>query len=330
MTHHLKAYGWTYTGDGVDIYIIDSGVRATHDEFTSWSGSRVTTGRNFSGDSKASTDTEPCISHGTSVASLAAGNTVGVARGATVVPVRVSPCDASQPWTWGNINLWGAIQAVDWVIEQRQLYSRPSVINMSFYKLDPDDDIYECAPNPEGNPTSCLDSFESQIQGAIANGITIVASANNQDRDNCNVQTPARLGYGNETLYPASGRTITVGGTDIENEDYYCANCLDQDRGSNRGPCVSFYAPADRIKSASIESNNAYRDRTDQTVSSGTSFASPIVAGAAARWLDQYPWLTPAQVWYWLQQTATSLGPADFDGDGISENNRLLYIDVYH
>lgn len=337
-THHLKAYGWTYTGDGVDIYIIDSGVRSSHNEFSSSSGSRVAIGRNFSGDTKTTTDTEPCISHGTSVASLAAGNTVGVAREATIVPIRISPCD--DPQYWASINTFGAVQAVDWVIEQRLLYYRPSVVNMSFFRLDPDDDVYECEPDREGNPGSCLDAFEGQIQEAIANGITVVVSANNQDKDNCAVQTPARLGYGNETLYPASGRTITVGGTDINDEDYYCPTniCQNSDRGSNRGPCVSFYAPADLIRSASIENDQAYRDRTDQSVSSGTSFASPIVAGAAARWLDQYPSLTPAEIWYWLQLTATILGDSnsdgisdvDFDEDGISENNRLLYIDVYH
>lgn len=104
------------TGDGVDIYIVDSGVQGNHQEFSGPNNTtRVTTGYNASGDPWPAN--QPCggwvapaispmlhaeedfelgqfdRSHGTGVASLAAGNRVGVAKNATIVPVKVARCD---------------------------------------------------------------------------------------------------------------------------------------------------------------------------------------------------------------------------------------------
>ena len=286
----------------------------------------MTAGVNFTSD--GGTATNPCVSHGTSVASLAAGNTVGVARGATIVPLRVSRCDYNQ----GAVELFAAISALDYVIQQRQTYGRPSVVNMSFFQEDPWDDIYEC-PDQEGNPGgSCIrHGLEAQVRQAINAGITVVVSGNNQNQNRCVVQSPARMGYGNEASYPSTQRTITVGGTDINDQRYVCPTCQASDPGSNYGPCISFYAPAHKIRSADTQSTASYRDHTVENGSSGTSFAAPLVTGAVARWLEQYPWLTPQDVWYWLYQTAKNLDSVpDFDSDGIPGNNKLLRIDPYH
>ncbi|RYG50561.1 hypothetical protein EON67_05060, partial [archaeon] len=77
------------TGEGVDVYIVDTGVGAGHAEFES----RVDTTRgvNVYYDRPA-TDTRDCNGHGSHVAGIVAGRTVGVAKQATIVPIRVYSC----------------------------------------------------------------------------------------------------------------------------------------------------------------------------------------------------------------------------------------------
>ena len=85
-------------GTGVLAYIIDTGVRATHNEFTG----RVNTARGFTAISDGR-GTDDCVGQGTYLASIIAGATFGMARGATVVPVRVLNCTGSGTIT-GIIN----------------------------------------------------------------------------------------------------------------------------------------------------------------------------------------------------------------------------------
>lgn len=326
-----KAYGWTYSGSGVDVYIVDTGVMATHQEFSSAFGTRVTAGANFIGSDPAN---QPCVGdvpfnngHGTAVASLAAGNSVGVARGANIVPVKVADCDTGAP------DLIATVAGLDWVLGQRYEFGRPSVVNMSLYfRLSEDQN--ECIDQQGNYPTSCLSALENQIRLLVHAAVPVVVSANNQYQNRCfststlPAQTPARLGYQGDAVPGALG-TITVGGTDIADNRYSCASCPAHDRGSNHGHCVSIYAPAKRIRSAHILGTTSYRSRQDEHMSSGTSFSAPIVAGIAARWLDQFPWLTAQETWNWIRATARTL-PSDFDSDGHSHNDRLAYIDVYH
>src|SRR5205823_13553518 len=86
-------------------------------------------------------------------------------------------------------------------------------------------DIYDCASPLDNN-----------VRNVINAGAVVVASANNQYSDQCTVQSPARLGYGgmydpgNQPTWPF---VITVGGTDISDNRYFCGSCALQDRGSN-------------------------------------------------------------------------------------------------
>lgn len=339
-----KAFGWTYDGSGsirqgppVDIYVIDTGVQYRHSEFDlngideplKPRDSRVMTGMNFMYDGYSADN--PCgnfadnyaTGHGTSVASVAAGKKVGIARGALIVPVMVTNCGQKVP------NLLAVVSALDWIINQRITYGRPSVVNMSFFFSAPSQDVNQCVDD-EGNVGSCLWAMEQMISELVGRGVPVVTSANNQNRNRCGDQMPARLGYGNAANYgvPGYGRTITVGGTDTLDARFQ--NTLSEtDPGSNFGPCVDLYAPAKQIRSAHVASFTAYRDRTDVQMSSGTSFASPLVAGAIARWLDQFPSMSATDLWLNIKATATPLS-SNFDGDDVSANDRLLYIDVYH
>jgi len=116
------SYSYCTTGNGVTIYVVDTGVVATHAEF----GSRVQTGFNATGtaDPPVTDDgmpaNDPCFGfdpvadpsslfanidtnhytaewqlngHGTAVASAAAGTRVGIGKQATIVPIKVVRCD---------------------------------------------------------------------------------------------------------------------------------------------------------------------------------------------------------------------------------------------
>ncbi len=109
-----NAYSYCSDGTGVTVYVVDTGVNKQHNEFGP-SGARIQSGYNASGDSMPADD--PCMGfavppdpnwlpearlypdeiylsgHGTAVASALAGNTVGVAKGVTIVPVKVMRCD---------------------------------------------------------------------------------------------------------------------------------------------------------------------------------------------------------------------------------------------
>ena len=67
--------------------------------------------------------------------------------------------------------------------------------------------------------------------------------------------------------------------------------------GSNAGPCVTLFAPAKNISVASPSSAAGYRNaRVRGGLGSGTSWSAPIVAGFAARILQNHSSYTPAQV----------------------------------
>jgi subtilisin family serine protease len=97
--------GGTYTssrtGQGVRVYVIDTGIRTTHAEF----GGRATVGIDYVGDGQNGQD---CHGHGTHVAGTVAGTYSGVAKAAQVVSVRVFPCSGGTPWST-------LIAAVEWV-----------------------------------------------------------------------------------------------------------------------------------------------------------------------------------------------------------------------
>ena len=111
-------YVYNATGDGVHAYIIDTGIRRTHSEFTGRMGNgrdEVTQGGTA----------EDCNGHGTHVAGTVGGTTYGVAKSVTLHPVRVLDCAGS-----GTNS--GVIAGVDWVTGQKNANSTlPMTANMS-------------------------------------------------------------------------------------------------------------------------------------------------------------------------------------------------------
>jgi hypothetical protein len=227
-------YRYSGSGTGVYVIILDSGLRATHAEFTG----RVVAGSNFVQDGSAPSDTEDAAGHGTCVASLAAGTVYGVAKGATIVPVRVYGETNSGP-------LSTVLLGVNYILAFLQANcpppSSPSssgkrcVINMSF-----------------GGAAS--DIMDAAVARLLAMGGTVVAAAGNDAADACG-ESPAR-----------SAGAICVGSTALD--DSIAAF-------SNTGPCVSLFAPGTAIPCASPATDTAVQALSGTSMStplvSGTS-----------------------------------------------------------
>ena len=112
-----QSYSYNATGEGVDVYVIDTGVRHTHNE---WSG-RVGEGYDaVDGD----TDAEDCNGHGTHCSGTVLGTQYGVAKGANLHGVRVLGCG-------GSGTLTGVCQGLEWAKEHAVAHGRPSVVSMS-------------------------------------------------------------------------------------------------------------------------------------------------------------------------------------------------------
>jgi subtilisin family serine protease len=106
-------YTYTSTGSGVTAYIIDTGILFSHNEF----GGRAVSGY----DAVDGGTAQDCNGHGTHVAGTVGGATYGIAKGVTLVGVRVLNCSGSGTWS-------GVIAGMDWVTAN---HAGPAVANMS-------------------------------------------------------------------------------------------------------------------------------------------------------------------------------------------------------
>jgi subtilisin family serine protease len=234
-------------GSGVLVYIVDTGIRATHTDF----GSRVNTARGFTAiaDGRGTTD---CNGHGSHVASTAAGNQFGLANAATLVPVRVLGCTGSGSNT-------GVINGVNHVRNNCGASER-CVANMSL----------------GGGVSAALDSA---VASAVSAGIAFAVAAGNNNADAINF-SPAR-----------EPSAITVGAlSDSGYPGTTNSNSVQRASFSNFGSRVDIWAAGLSILGADDASNTA-----TQTIS-GTSMASPHVAGAIAQMLSCTGRISPAQV----------------------------------
>ena len=144
-------------GEGVDAYILDTGIRCSHGEFD---GGRCTWGENFvSGSSNSDLQ-----GHGTHVAGTVAGKTYGVAKRANVIAVKVLGDD-------GRGTTAGIIRGIQWVVEQARRTGRPSLVNMSL-----------------GGSRS--QSENDAVEAAIRSGVSFAVSAGNDNGDACS-KSPA-------------------------------------------------------------------------------------------------------------------------------------------
>ncbi|MGM9471512.1 S8 family serine peptidase [Pseudarthrobacter sp. YS3] len=152
------SYSWTAAGAGVSAYVVDTGVLASHSEFTG----RVTAGWSAVADGRGSGD---CNGHGTHVAGTVAGSTYGVAKSATIVPVRVLDCTGS------GYNS-DVVAGLDWIAANHAA-GTPAVVNLSL-----------------GGAASA--AVDTALQGVINDGVAAAVAAGNSAADAC-AGSPARL-----------------------------------------------------------------------------------------------------------------------------------------
>jgi len=293
-------------GVGVRAFIVDSGVDGTHNEFTgrvlsgfsyrnttqsaitqtqvtSWynslasGASGCTTAKEAANshshpfdvdgmDSVASTTdvgSPDNDGHGTHVSGIVGGTNTGVAKGVSLVPVRVLNSCGS-----GTASM--VLNGLNWIAANHTSGQR-DVVNMSI-----------------GFDSSST-SIDNAIRALMATNVTVVAAAGNSSTTAC-TSTPA-----------ATPGTIAVGAT-----GGYPTGPIDTEASySNYGNCVDIYAPGSRITSAWNVDGSGNASNTAYASDSGTSMASPHVAGAVALYLQCAADLTPASVWAWLNGNAT-------------------------
>jgi subtilisin family serine protease len=259
-----SSYTYPSTAPTVHAYIIDTGIRFSHNDF----GGRATSGFDAI-DGGAADD---CNGHGTHVAGTVGGTSYGVAKAVQLVGVRVLNCQGSGT----NAQVVGGI---DWVTANA---IKPAVANMSL----------------GGGANTAIDNA---VRNSINSGVTYAIAAGNGNslgvRQNACNYSPARL-----------AEAITVGAT--QNNDAAASF-------SNFGTCVDILAPGVSITSAWYNSNTA-----TNTIS-GTSMATPHVAGAAALVLAANPTWSNTQVRDYLVNNAT---PDVVTNPGTGTPNRLLFV----
>jgi subtilisin family serine protease len=186
----------------------------------------------------------------------------------------------------GSGSISGVIAGVDWVAADHQL-GQPAVANMSL----------------GGGASAALDMA---VQRAIADGVSFVVAAGNSGGLVGGLLGTSNACTGSPSRVP---QALTVGATDASDR---------QASYSSSGECLDLYAPGSDITSAWFDSPTATR-----TIS-GTSMASPHVAGVAALYLSTTPGASPAQVAQQLVSTAT---PGVVQRPGSRSPNRLLFTD---
>jgi len=234
-----------FTGRGTHIYVMDTGVRSTHQDF---GGRAIPTLDTIAGggtpiacngDVTCGTDYH---GHGTHVASSAGGTNYGVAPQAALHVMKV--CCGRGTNTIGGM---------DWIVRNAEM---PAIMTVSLAS--------------KGRS----ESSRLAVNRVVSAGITVTVGAANDNVDTCTMT------YG---FIPSA---ISIGATDSNDR---------RATFSNWGPCNDIYAPG-------VQIFGAWKDSDTQTRTiSGTSMATPMVAGASALLLQQDPSRSPAKVLELLQ-----------------------------
>ncbi|KAJ7271272.1 peptidase S8/S53 domain-containing protein [Mycena rebaudengoi] len=251
-------------GEGVVVYVVDGGVRTTHTEF----GGPVENGFVVPGLTGVATE-DVCRDggHGTGVASLIAGKTLGIARKATIVPVRATDADGCKTETAATTPR--IVDAVNWAVDDynnRKCNYKGGIINISM-------------------TTRHTPASEQAFTAAKDAGLHVVVSAGNAGANEC-FEGPAP---------PDKKRVKDVGQLIVGNMDFEDQPLdLGGDGGSNFGPCLALWAPGSSMNVAS-SSGDAVIEHGGWDWS-GTSYSAPLVSGTIAAMISSGGNKSPADM----------------------------------
>ena len=291
-----------YTGAGIGVAVIDSGITPWHDDLTiaNRQGQRVTAFVDFVNGQKQKYDD---WGHGTHVAGIIAGNgydsagaRIAVAPGANIISLKA--LDAQ-----GRGRISQIIAALDWAVSNKALYNI-RVINMSLGA-----GVFE---------SYNTDPLTLAAKRAVDAGIVVVAAAGNMGKSLSGApQYGAISAPGNAPWVLTVGASSTMGTVDRRDDTI----ALYSSRGPtmiDHGAKPDLVAPGTGTVSLSTRGSLFYSTKTAFLVDgrrsdlgyqpyltlSGTSMAAPVVAGTVALMLEANPKLTPNMVKAILQYTA--------------------------
>ncbi|MDR3573362.1 MAG: S8 family peptidase [Anaerolineaceae bacterium] len=232
---------------------------------------------------------EDLYGHGTHVAGIAAA-TGNNAIGVAGIDWKTKIMPVRVLDQGGGGTFEGVAKGIVWAVKHGA-----HVINMS---------LGACGPSP---------LLEYSTYYAYFHGVAVIAAAGNQ--------TP----YCTDVLYPAAYPwVLAVGATDITDQRAYF---------SNTGPALDVVAPGDNIISTTPMKGSFALKSSDTPnqygLLSGTSMASPFVAGAAALLSGQPGFNTPDKIYSALEQTASHhTTHDDYTGYGLIQIDKALAFDT--
>ncbi|KAG7666753.1 putative Extracellular serine proteinase [Nannochloris sp. 'desiccata'] len=302
-TYSFGSFESPGVGQGVTIYVLDTGIMSNHQEFQTWSSfavdnntaaaavsatsttgnvtrtastSRASCGRDFV---NGSVNCEDVDGHGSHVAGTAIGLQVGVAKGASVIAVKI--LDDQGLGTVGS-----TIAGLDYVASTHR---KPAVVTLS---LGVQRGHYSRA-------------MEDAVRALVEDhGVMVIAAAGNGATDSCQFSpgatpqafTVAASGF-------SSKYSSFINTKNNKDSNAHAIKAVENDEAEgvysegNQGKCVDLFAPGTDIYSICGGIRRCgYVSTTTYAYASGTSMAVPHVAGAAAIFLEAHPEASPAEV----------------------------------
>ena len=204
-------YSPDFNGTGVNVFVVDSGIDTEHIEFKPLKGKRARRVENiFDVSAESVLPNNDGVGHGTHVAGIVGGNTVGVSPGCNIYGVKVLSSN-------GGGSDFDIVRGLSYVLDMYNMEKKPSIVSMSLGGTC--ESYEECAK----------DLLVLAVEKLSSAGIVVVTAAGNSDCDSC-LTTPA---------YAPQG--ITVGASSITDDAAVF---------SDFGKCIDIYAPGVEIISA--------------------------------------------------------------------------------
>ena len=315
ITHAKDAWKGKFTGQGIDVALIDSGVSPV----PGLTSGNVVDGPDLSFESQVPAlqhlDT---YGHGTHMASIIVGRDTqlspdkyaasdthkfnGIAPDARLVSVKVASNN-------GAVDVSQVIAAIDWVVQHAHDPGfNIRVLNLSY--------------GTDSKQDPSVDPLDYAAENAWRAGITVVVAAGNDGTNRQELADPA-----NDPL------VLAVGADDPNNTDSVGDDRVpDFSQRGTAGRHVDLIAPAVHILGLRDPGSNIDQNNPGAVVNnrffrgSGTSQAAAVVSGLAALYLSKYPTATPDQVKRVLMMTATapSSVKATYAGLGVPDVNKAL------